>query len=149
MFFHIGEAVEPTISLENVTHVVKVQSHDIQNGVIVHEHLDELGPIAFAAAATITPLYVVFGCGALVDRLPYGSALLEESLAFMGNAEDPQKMAPTVRHPKDPFLLGAIPLSYSGGVRTLSSLAPTTPLLPDIGGDEEGTDSVSNNPPYP
>ena len=50
--------------------------------------------IAFAAAATIATLSMVFGCGALVDTLPYGSALLEESLAFMSNVEDSEQMAP-------------------------------------------------------
>ena len=62
--------------------------------------------MAFAAAATIEPLSMVFGCNAILDTLPYGSALLEESLAFIGNVEDPQKMAPRhalVRHPKDPL----------------------------------------------
>ena len=45
---------------------------------------------------------------AIVDTLPYGSALLEESLAFIGNVADPQEMAPKralVRHPKDPLPL--------------------------------------------
>ena len=44
--------------------------------------------MAFAAAATIAPLSMVFGCGAIVDALLYGSALLEESLAFMENTDD-------------------------------------------------------------
>ena len=37
----IGEAVEPTISIEIVTHVFEVQGLDIQNRFITHEHLDE------------------------------------------------------------------------------------------------------------
>ena len=63
-------------------------------------------PMAFAAAATIAPLSMVFGCGVIVDTLPYGSPLLQESLAFMGSTDDQQDMAPKgalVRHPKDPF----------------------------------------------
>ena len=41
-----------------------------------------------------------------MDILPYGSALLEESLAFMGGMDDQRDMAPNnalVRHPKYPF----------------------------------------------
>ena len=37
----IGESVEPTISLEIVTHVFKVRGPDIQNGLITYKHLDE------------------------------------------------------------------------------------------------------------
>ena len=37
---------------------------------------------------------MVFGCGVVVETLPYGSALLEESLAFMESVEDQRKMAP-------------------------------------------------------
>ena len=37
----IGEAVEPTISLEIVNHVLKARGMDIQNGLIMYEHLDE------------------------------------------------------------------------------------------------------------
>ena len=44
--------------------------------------------MAFAAAATIAPISMAFGCGAIVDTLPHGSALLKEPLAFMGNVED-------------------------------------------------------------
>ena len=53
---------------------------------------------------TIAPLSMVFGCGALIDILPCGSALLEDSLAFIGSVEDQQAMAPQsalVHHPKD------------------------------------------------
>ena len=38
---HIGEIVEPTISLEIVAHVLKVGGADIQNGLVTHKHLDE------------------------------------------------------------------------------------------------------------
>ena len=51
-------------------------------------------------------LSVVSGCSAIVDTLPYGSALLEESLAFMGDVEDPRDMTlrrALVGHPKDPL----------------------------------------------
>ena len=37
----ISEVVEPTISLEIVTHVLEVRGTDIQNGFITHKHLDE------------------------------------------------------------------------------------------------------------
>ena len=37
----IGEAIEPTISLEIVTTVFKVWGPDIENIIIMHEHLDE------------------------------------------------------------------------------------------------------------
>ena len=40
------------------------------------------------AAATIAALSMVFGCGVFIDTLPYRSALLEKSLAFMGSVED-------------------------------------------------------------
>ena len=62
--------------------------------------------MAFAATATIAPLSMVFGCGAIVDTLPYGSTLLEESLAFMGSIDDQRDMAPKnvlVCHSKDPL----------------------------------------------
>ena len=58
-------------------------------------------------ATTITPLSMVFGCGAFVDTLSYDSALLEESLAFMGSVEDQWEITPQsalVHHPKDSFL---------------------------------------------
>ena len=61
--------------------------------------------MAFAVAATVAPLSMVFGCGVVVDTLSYGSALLEELLAIMGSVEDPQEMAPKdalVRHFQDP-----------------------------------------------
>ena len=64
----------------------------------------ELIPVAFTAAAIITPLSMVFGCGAIVDTLPYGSTLLEESLAFMRSTDNQRDMAlkgTLVRHPKD------------------------------------------------
>ena len=37
----------------------------------------------------------------------------------------------SVCHPKDALLRGAIPPSYSGGVRILSSLTPRIPVIPD------------------
>ena len=40
-------------------------------------------------AATIAPLSIVLGCGAIVDTLPWDSTLLEESLAFKESVEDP------------------------------------------------------------
>ena len=62
--------------------------------------------MAFAAATIIAPLSMVFGCGAFIDTLPYGSALLKESLTSMGSVEDQRAMAPQstlVRHPNDPL----------------------------------------------
>ena len=62
--------------------------------------------MTFAAATTIAPLSMVSGCGVSINTLPYSSALLEESLAFMGSVEDQQPMAlhsVLVRNPKDPF----------------------------------------------
>ena len=50
---------------------------------------------------------MVFGCSAIVDTLPYVSALLKESLAFMESVEDQWEMAPKgalVHHPKDHLL---------------------------------------------
>ena len=64
-------------------------------------------PLAFTAATTIASLSMVFGCGAIVDTLSYGSVLLEESLAFMGSVEDQREMAPhniLIRHSHDPHL---------------------------------------------
>ena len=49
---------------------------------------------------------MVFGCGAIVDTLPYVFALLEELLAFMGGVEDQWEMAPKgalVHYSKDPL----------------------------------------------
>ena len=63
--------------------------------------------MAFAEATTIAPLSMVFGCDIIVNIFSYVSVLLEESLAFMRNAEDQCKMASKgvlVRHPKDPLL---------------------------------------------
>ena len=64
----------------------------------------ELILVAFAAATTIAPLSMIFRCGVIVDTLPYGSALLEEALAFMGSIDNQRDIAPKgalVRHPKD------------------------------------------------
>jgi hypothetical protein len=95
----------------------------------------ELIPVAFAAAAAIAPLPMVFGCGAFVDTLPYGSALLEESLAFMRNDEDQQKMVSQdtlVRHPKDPIPPWRdSPELFRRCEDIILSLAPATPVLPD------------------
>ena len=94
----------------------------------------ELIHVAFAAAATIAPLSMVFGYGALVDTLPYGSALLEESLAFMGCVEALQKKAPKdalVRYPKDlipPWRNSPKLLRRCEDI--ILSPAPTTPFLP-------------------
>ena len=41
LVFNIGEAIEPTILFEIVTHVPEVRGPDIQNGPITHKHLDE------------------------------------------------------------------------------------------------------------
>ena len=62
--------------------------------------------VAFMAAATITPLSMVFECVAVVNTLPCGSAILEESLAFMGSVEDQRGMPPKgalVCHSKNYF----------------------------------------------
>ena len=90
--------------------------------------------VAFATATTITPLSMVFGCGAIVDTLPYGSILLEESLAFMMNVEDSWEMhlrMPSYAIPRILSLPGTIPPSYSGGVRILSALGSTTSFIHD------------------
>jgi hypothetical protein len=47
---------------------------------------------------------MVFECDVFVDTLPYGYALLEESLAFMESLGIHLEMAPKdalMRHPKD------------------------------------------------
>ena len=91
--------------------------------------------MAFAAAATIEPSSMVFGCSAMVDTLPYGSALLEESLAFMGDVKDPREMAlkrALMHHPKDTLP----PWRDSFGLfqrckDIVLSLGSTTPFVPD------------------
>ena len=91
--------------------------------------------MAFAAAATIEPLSMVFGCSAIVDTLPYGSALLKDLLAFMRNVKDPREMAPRhvlVHHPKDPLP----PWRDSSGLfqkceDIILSLSSTTPVISD------------------
>ena len=62
--------------------------------------------VAYTVAATIAPLSMVFGCGDVIDNLPYGYVLLKESLAFMRSIDDQQEMAPhstLVRHSHDPY----------------------------------------------
>ena len=81
----------------------------------------EIIHVAFAATAIIEPLSMVFGCSAIVDTFSFGSALLEESFAFMRDVGDTREMAPRhalVRHPKDPLH----PWHDSKDMRTLSSL---------------------------
>ena len=76
----------------------------IQPGWSTGDGRTELIPVAFAAAATIAPLSLVSECSAIVDTLPYGSALLEESLAFIGGTDNQRDMAPNnalMHHPKD------------------------------------------------
>ena len=41
LVINIGEVVEPTISLDIATRVLKVWGPDIQNGLIIYKHLDE------------------------------------------------------------------------------------------------------------
>ena len=41
LVLHIGEVVEPTISLEIVAHYLKVGGRDIQNGRVTDKYLDE------------------------------------------------------------------------------------------------------------
>ena len=91
--------------------------------------------MAFVAAATIPPFSMVFGCGVFIDTLAYGSALLEESLAFMGSVEDQRVMAPQsalVHHPKDPIC------SWHDSIELLRrcediilSLSSITPVISD------------------
>ena len=91
--------------------------------------------MAFAAAATIAPLYMVFGCGVVVDTLSYGSVLLEESLAFMGSIEDQREMAPhttLVRHSQDPHPLWRDSAElFWQCEHIVLSLASTTLVIPD------------------
>ena len=54
----------------------------------------ELNHVAFAAAATIASLSMVFECGVVLGTLPYESALLEESLAFIGSVENQREIIP-------------------------------------------------------
>ena len=91
--------------------------------------------MAFAAAVTIAPLSMVFGCGTIVDTLPYGSILLEESLAFMGSTYNQRDMLPKiglVRHSKDSFP----PWRDSAKLfrrceDIVLSPTPRTPVIPD------------------
>ena len=88
-------------------------------------------------AATTTPLSMVFGCGAFVDTLPYGSALLDESLVLMMNVEDQWEMIPKsalVRHPNDHLLpwcnSAELPRRYEDIILYLSSMTPIIPHRP-------------------
>ena len=66
----------------------------------------ELILMAFTAVAIITTPSMVFGCGVIIDTLSYGSALLKESLTFMGFTKHQWEITPKcalVRHPKDPL----------------------------------------------
>jgi hypothetical protein len=78
---------------------------------------------------------MVFGCGTFVDMLPYGSALLDEFLAFMGSAEDQQEMVShdtLVRHPKDPIPPWRDSLElFRRCEDIILSLALATPVLTD------------------
>ena len=76
-----------------------------------------------------------FGCGVFVNILSYGSALLEDSLAFMGSIAKQGDMAPNnvlVRHSKDPLP----PWRNSANLfrrceDIVLSLMPRTPIIPD------------------
>lgn len=60
--------------------------------------------MAFAVAATIALLSMVFGCGVIIKIMPFGSTLLEETLTLMGSTKDQLEMAPKgalVCHSKD------------------------------------------------
>ena len=71
----------------------------------------------------------------MVDILSYGSALLEESLAFMGDAEDPREMASIralMRHPKNPLPLWRDSSElFQRCEDIVLSLSSTTPFVPD------------------
>ena len=96
----------------------------------------ELNPIAFAVAVIIAPLSMVFGCSYIVDTLPYISALLKGSLAFVGNTEDQQEMAPKgalVHHPKDNFPLWCDSVElFRRYENTIFSHGATTSVKSDI-----------------
>ena len=86
---------------------------------LVGDGRKELNVVAFAAAATIAPLSMVFGIGVIVDTLPYG-------LHYWGSVEDQWEMAPKgalCAIPRFLFLPVAIPPSYYGGVKTLFSFS--------------------------
>ena len=78
---------------------------------------------------------MVFGCGAIVDTLPYGSVFLEESLAFMGSIDDQRDMAPKdvlVCHPKDslpPWRDSAELFRRCENI--VLSITPRTSVIPD------------------
>ena len=95
----------------------------------------ELIHVAFTTTATITTLSMVFGYDVFDDTLSYDSALLEESLAFMGSIEDQHEMTvedALVRHPKDLFPhWHDSPVLFQRCEDIILSLASTTPVLPD------------------
>ena len=78
---------------------------------------------------------MVFECGAIVDTLPYGSALLEESLAFMGGKENEIDVARNnalVRHSKDPLPPWRDSAELFGRCENIVlSLTPRTPVISD------------------
>ena len=107
----------------------------IRPGWSVGDGRREFIHVAFAVAATIIHLPMVFGCGAIVETLPCGFALLEELLAFMGSTYDQRDMAPKgalVDHSKDPFP----PWRHSAELfwrcnDIVHSLTPRTSIIPD------------------
>ena len=78
---------------------------------------------------------MVFGCGAIVNTLPHDSALLEESLTFMGSTDDQRDMVPKnalVRHPKDPLPLWRDSAELFWKCENIIlSLTPRTPVIPN------------------
>ena len=48
--------------------------------------------MAFVGVVTITPISMVFGCGATIDIFSCASILLEETVAFIRNIQDQWKM---------------------------------------------------------
>ena len=58
----------------------------------------------YSCVPFVAPVSMVFGCGAIMDTLPYAVTLLEESFAFIGSFQDQQEIAPKgalVHHPKN------------------------------------------------
>lgn len=66
----------------------------------------ELNCVVFVAATTIASKSMVFEYGTIIDALPCGFTLLEETLTLMGSIKDQHKLTPKgalVRRPKDFF----------------------------------------------